>query len=873
MVAYFISRDSHPADNSVQARARRAAALAGRDHDLEAPVTLRFPIHPIARRALVASLALFLFVPVSTAVARPAQSPGLAAFNAAEPDRPGFVVNNLAGTGLVIDLMVEGTATDAELEALGAIIGSRLPNGVRTIRLPVARLDDLRATPALTRLVAARPVKPLNDSSVPLTLATPNYWTAAPPNFTGSAGTNVIVGMVDSGIDWSHDDFKNPGGTTRILSIWDQNIAGVNPVGFAYGNECTQAQINAGTCSETDASGHGTHVMGSAAGDGSATGNGQPANRFIGMAPRADIIVVATNFSGNGVVDGVNYIFQKAAALGRPAVVNLSLGSQYGAHDGTEGLDVAISALTGPGKIVVASAGNEGGSLRHAEQLVPPGPAQTITFNVPAYTAAAGANNDYVVIDAYYNGSANMTVTLTSPGPTPVIVGPIAKGLNGANAASLAGNMYVENGFTASPSGATNIFIQVYDSNSARTPRVGVWTVTLTPVATVASTECDLWLSDFHLGTAGTAATFTSDAENAELVGTPGTGNSIISVAAFTSKQSWPSIDTNSYSFVGATPVGTIAGFSSPGPRRDGAQKPDIAAPGTAIVSSRSTATAGIGNPLINPDGVHWTQQGTSMSSPHVTGAVALYLADSPTMTPAQAKAKLAADAIVDGNTGAVPNATWGAGKLRMIRTDAVAPMVTLNAPNGGQVFIEGTMQNITWTASDNIGVTAIDLAYSTNNGGSWTPIVNGEPNDGTYAWTVPAVTTVQALVRVTAHDAFNAASDASNAVFAITALSAAPDRSAPPARPTVLANAPNPFGTSTVIEFGLPAAGNVRISIVAPTGRLVRRLVDAPYAAGWHDAAWDGSGDDGRPAAQGIYFYKFESDDVVTTQRMVLSR
>ncbi|HEX7880423.1 MAG TPA: S8 family serine peptidase [Candidatus Eisenbacteria bacterium] len=824
-----------------------------------------------ARRAAVSILAI-LVLPV-IAFARPVQSPGLSAFNAAEPDRPGFVVNNLPGSGLVIDLMVEGPATDSELEALGAIIGSRLPNGVRTVRMPVARLDDLRALPSLTRLVASRPVRMLNDSSVPLTLATPNYWTSAPPNFTGSAGTNVIVGIVDSGIDWSHDDFKNPDGTTRILNIWDQNIAGVNPAGFAYGNECTQAQINAGTCSETDAVGHGTHVAGSAAGDGSATGNGQPANRFIGMAPRANIIVVATNFSGNGVVDGVNYIFQKAAALGRPAVVNLSLGSQYGAHDGTEGLDTALSALTGPGKIIVASAGNEGGSSRHAEQLVPPGPAQTITFNVPAYAAAVGANNDYVILDCYYNGSANMSVTVTSPGPTPVVLGPITKGTNGGSGASLAGTIYAENGFTPSASGATNILIQVFDSNSARTPRVGVWTVTLTPVATVASTECDLWLADFHLGTAGVAATFTSDVENAELVGTPGTGNSIISVAAFTSKQFWPSIDTNSYSFVGSTPAGPIAGFSSPGPRRDGAQKPDIAAPGTAIVSSRSTATAGIPNALINPDGVHWTQQGTSMSSPHVTGAVALYLADSPTMTPAQARTRLAADALVDGNTGAVPNATWGAGKLRMIRADAVPPMVTLTAPNGGQVFIEGSMQNITWTATDNVGVTAIDLAYSTNNGGAWTTIVNGEPNDGTYSWTVPAVTTIQALVRVTAHDALNTASDASNAVFAITSLSAAPDRSAPPVRPIALANAPNPFGASTIITFGLPANENVKLSIVSPAGRLVRRLLDGSFPAGWHDTAWNGTADDGRQVAQGIYFYKFEAGDVVTTQRMVLTR
>lgn len=807
------------------------------------------------------------------ATARPVQSPGLTLVNEFDPIPPGLVLEDLPGIGRVMDLMVEGEASDSELEALGVLIGSRLSTGVRTIRVPLSRLDELRAMPGLSSLVASRPVKMLNDSSVPGTLATPNYWTAAPPNFTGAAGANVVVGIVDSGVDWSHGDFKNPDNTTRILSIWDQNGAGVPPAGFAYGNECSSAQINAGTCTETDVSGHGTHVTGSAAGDGSATGNGQLANRFIGMAPRADIIVVATNFSGNGVIDGVNYIFQRAAALGRPAVVNLSLGSQFGAHDGTDGLDTGISSLTGAGKIVVVSAGNEGGSARHAEQLVPAGPAQAVTFNVPAFAAAAGTSNDYVQIDAYYNGPDNMSVTLTSPGPSAVTVGPIAKGANGGNASSLAGNIYVENGFTPSTSGAQNIFIQIFDSNAARPPRVGVWTVTLTPVSTNASTECDLWLADFRLGAAGAAVTFTSDVENAELVASPGTATEVVTVGAFTSKMGWPSIDTNNYSFVGATAVGTLAGFSSPGPRRDGVMKPDISGPGTAVVSSRSAATPGISNPLINPDGVHFTQQGTSMSSPHVAGGVALYLGDNPIMTPAMVKTRLAADALVDGFTGAVPNASWGAGKLRMLRADAVPPMVTLLTPNGGGVLIEGGSHNITWTASDNVAVTGIDLAYSTNNGGNWITISNGEPNDGSFLWAVPGVTTTQGLVRATAHDAFNTAADVSNAVFSITALSGVSDQAAPPARPTLLPNSPNPFGGATLIPFGLSSSAAVRLNIVTPSGRLVRRLLDRQLESGWHEISWDGTSDDGRPVAAGVYFYRFEAGETVLTRRMILSR
>src|SRR5262249_33447372 len=159
--------------------------------------------------------------------------------------------------------------------------------------------------------------------------------------------------------------------------------------------------------------------------------------QFTGMAPKADIIVVATTFQTADIIDGVNYIFQKAAALGKNAVVNLSLGSQFGAHDGTEDFDTAMNAMTGHGQSICVPAGNDGHAGIHCKQLVPPGGgAQTITFNVPAYTANPGTVNDFVLVDAYYPGTANMTVTLTSPGPSPIVVGPVTVGTQGTNAGS-----------------------------------------------------------------------------------------------------------------------------------------------------------------------------------------------------------------------------------------------------------------------------------------------------------------------------------------------------------------------------------------------------------------------------------------------------
>lgn len=920
---------------------------------------------------LVTILALVLAAP---AFASPAISPLLHDVGAGSAIAQG--AGTFAGAALPrsIDLIVSGHMRDADLEAAGAVIGTRLPNGVRTLSIPAADFAALREVQGIERISASYHCEPSNNTSVPLTGVTPNYWTHSGSGvFAGNAGAGVIVGMVDTGIDWSHDDFKNPDGTSRILALWDQNSTVTPPAGYAYGTEWSTAQINAGTCTHHDTNGHGTHVMGSAAGDGSATGNAQPAYQYVGMAPKADILVVSTDFSTAHILDGIAWIFQKAANAGKSAVVNLSLGNNYGAHDGSEAFDTSLNALTGPGRIVVVAAGNAEGQSLHARQVVAPGPAQTITFNVPAFTANGGANNDFLVIDAYYPAAANMTVTITSPGPTPVAVGPVSLGAIGSNAGA-AGTIYVENGSTPSPSGDRNVFIQLYDSNASFAPRVGAWTITLTPVSTSASTAWDGWLAQFQLGAAGAAVTFTSDVDETDLVASPGSAAQAITVGSFISKVSWPGLDGSSHSYVGLTPAGAIASYSCVGPLRNGALKPDVAAPGSAIVSAKSAFTSPApSTALVAPDNKHLTMTGTSMAAPHVTGACALLLANAPSLTPAQIKTSLAGSATVDGFTGAVPNGTWGAGKLHLQAADVTAPVITVSSPNGGENWATGSAHaitwsasdntavtavtlelsldnggswgpiatglantgtyawtaplnassqalvratardaannsavdasnatftiadqsapmvsvtapnggetwgvgethNITWTASDNVGVTTVDLAVSTDNGGSWSPIVTGHVNDGTYAWVVTGTTGSQALVRATAHDAAgNASADASNATFVVQPTAGVTNGTLAFAHPMLIANRPNPFPQGTHVGFGLPRAGQVKISVYALDGRLVRVLADGAFAAGYTEVAWDGMNGGGKRLPSGVYFCRMDSEGARQSMRMVL--
>ncbi len=200
-------------------------------------------------------------------------------------------------------------------------------------------------------------MRPALDVSVPETKAD-QVWKSNP----GYTGKGVIIGVIDTGIDWKNPDFMKEDGTTRILYIWDQTINTPTrfPEGYKYGTEWTKRDIDSGICLHMDVNSHGTHVAGTAA------GNGRNGSEFIGMAPEADIIVVKTSFSDAYTLDAANYIFRKAQQQRKPAVINMSFGSLWGPRDGTDLIDQALNNLLDtPGRAIVASAGNDGGSNVH----------------------------------------------------------------------------------------------------------------------------------------------------------------------------------------------------------------------------------------------------------------------------------------------------------------------------------------------------------------------------------------------------------------------------------------------------------------------------------------------------------------------------
>jgi subtilisin family serine protease len=666
-----------------------------------------------------------------------------------------------------LDVFIRGDITREQLEALGVTVRTALP-GLFTAYIPVGSVDLVAADARVSSIHGAVMAEQTLNASLPTTGA-PSL-RGAGPTFTGMNGANVLVGDVDTGIDIHHGDFKDNGGLSRILYLWDQTTGSSPPSGFTAGTEWTKAQIDGGTCTETDSDGHGSHCMGIAAGDGSQTGGTTPIYTYVGMAPMADIAMVKTTFYTTDILDGVNYIFQRATALGKNAVCNLSLGSEFGPHDGTSDFETGLDALSGPGRLISVAAGNDRGTNWHAGFSVPAGGdsvkfAVSSTTNLPLGTPTAA-------IDGYYNSPDNFTLTLRSP--TGAIVGPITMGnINAAYPGTLltgSANVYIENGATVTSSGAREVYIEVTRTASTH-PVSGTWTLIFTPV-TNTNSRVDMW--KFYSG-AGTT-TFSSKNTNDYLVSEPGNAYNVVTVAAFATKASWTDCGGTNRQYASPPTIGAIASFSGLGPTRDGRQKPDITAPGFGVASARSfdvslTCGGTTGNApfLVNDGGNHIINQGTSMAAPHVTGAIALLFQKFGAMTPAQVKTYLFANATLDGNTGGVWNSSWGNGKLHL--GDILSPSATVLAENGGEVAYVGTTVPLTWSASDNVGVTSVDLNLSRSGpGGPWESIASGVANSGSYNWLVTDPPTNTAYLQVVAHDAAgNTGSDLSDNAWTIS--------------------------------------------------------------------------------------------------------
>ena len=600
----------------------------------------------------------------------------------------------------------------AALEQHGARIGT-VAGDVVTATIPLAQLPALATERSIVFLEAAAwldaPTPPMETRPVTRDSAAVDdagfhiLRQRTGDAFDGATGAGVVIGFYDSGIDPLHGDFLDASGRSRIIYAWDQTVDGAAPgtlgeSSFTYGTECTAATIDAGTCPLNDINGHGTHVAGVAAGDGSATGNGMPAYRFMGAAPEAHLIVVkGGNFSytSDRLMDGVAYIFARAAELGLPAVVNLSIGTQSGPHDGSTVFERGLQNLLGDGRILVAAAGNQGNN----ETESPPFPRQSLhamgdlddgiqthELVVPAYSSRAGIVNDGAVLELWYDGGDDVAVGVRAP--SGALVARILPG-DSIIALSPEGAVYIDNASdgTDPNSGKRLALISVFDAEANAPPVAGAWRIELERAGGAGTGEYHMWLVGSNLSTPFELPTLRGGATNTHLVALPGTAARVVTVGSHVTRHEWQAqAGPQEYPFREA--LGDLAHFSSPGPRTDGVLKPELTAPGKVVLAARSRA-ATLWNNLpnfVDADGVHAVNLGTSMSAPYVAGAVALLLQYAPHLTPEEIRALLTQSARVDAFTprtysylpAGVPNVHWGHGKL-----DASAALHLLPIPSG----------------------------------------------------------------------------------------------------------------------------------------------------------------------------------------------
>jgi len=563
-------------------------------------------------------------------------------------------------------------------------------NDIASISLALDKVLWLAQTPGINRIEGLYGEGQLMDDMTNINANVNPVHLGYAPLSQAYNGSGVVMAFLDSGIEFSHPDFQHEDGSTRIRWLWDQNMTsgGTTPPDFGYGQEWDSISINNGECTHSEASvyfGHGSNVSGIGA------GNGFAVNNFEGVAPKADIITVAIRFDNdflNNVVDATKYAFDKSAEIGKPCVINASLGTYSGSHDGTDlaaqMIDDLIEQQTG--RSFVCAAGNAGNINFHLGY-----DAETDSSFTWFYYSAVQQSVLYEWwIDAA--DASNFNFSIGADITNPYTYRGRTKYYNLVNDFNFVSGVATRKDtlfYNATRLGIITFTAYKYDSSYA-------CDVTIKPDLTTyywrfitqGSGRFDAW--------SGTNTTATSDMitilpdeitfpdiaryklpdNNETIVSSFTCSDKVISVANYTNRNEY--INFYGQPQVNSDVVGALAVSSSFGPTRDGRVKPEIAAPGNTTLASGqfSTLYALIASApgKVALGGMHDRNGGTSMASPVVAGVAAMYLQKNPTASWKEVKTAITSTAKSDSLTGFnLPDNKWGYGKV-----DAFTAMTTL---------------------------------------------------------------------------------------------------------------------------------------------------------------------------------------------------
>jgi subtilisin family serine protease len=404
-------------------------------------------------------------------------------------------------------------------------------------------------------------------------------------------GNGVIVAVIDSGIDYTHKDFIDNDGKSRILYIWDQSAEGNPPDGFKSGAEYNNEAINIALENAfpfqvipiIDTNGHGTAVAGIAAGNGR-TSNGEN----LGVAPEAGIIVVKVGTRGyrsfartTELMRAIKYVIEKSISLNKPVAINISFGTNQGSHRGTSVLETFITDISSIWKTaIVIPTGNEGAAGHHYQGQLVSNQESTIEF-----FTSAGLTEFYLTLWKNFVDSFTVEIVFPGGGSSGII------GIESQLKTVRYGNVSLTIIYTQPTHYSDRQEIFFNFTAVEETINAGIWKLIIR-TGEIVDGQIEIWLPTTEEVTEGT---FFSNPSINNTMTIPSTSYKVIAVSGYNDR------------------IGNIAEFSGRGSTNLELPNPDVSAPAVAIISTKA-------------GGGYDSFTGTSMAAPFVTGSAALMM-------------------------------------------------------------------------------------------------------------------------------------------------------------------------------------------------------------------------------------------------------
>lgn len=554
---------------------------------------------------------------------------------------------------------------------------------IRIVSIPLERLRGLSLSDNVTRIEAGRSHTALMDRSPEVVGATPAYEGLGLPQ--AYTGRGVVMGIMDIGFDLTHPNFYDASGTDyRISRLWDQLSADTVGSGMYVGAEYVGRErlLEYKHCRDGLRQTHGTHTLGTAAGGGYDS-------PYRGIAYESDICLVSNAVTDDKVFIadedlykytyatdalGFQYIFDYAAAQGQPCVISFSEGSQQDFRGDDRLFYDLLGRMTGPGRIIVSSAGNNGHLRTYigkpaGQPTAGSGLMAVNTADNSVFFTVKGREDSQVRVVASKDGRRD-TVTFR--------LGDIAACENGERT-----DMVILGGVEAEVDMAA--YMSCYDATETVCDFSWKGFPTMfdnmqCSVELVGEAEAELFLMTGQFYAIDNESGRFSDAVSSHNINSPSSAPSVICVGATCHRLEIVNDRGETQHIYDLSDGGGKSVYSSVGPTYDGRTKPDVMAPGINVISSFSRYWLENNSDTWDADFVvsrsefggrsyPWAAcSGTSMASPIVGGAVALWLEACPTLTPQEVMDIIGRTSRRLDDTSPVPNNEWGYGEIDVYR-------------------------------------------------------------------------------------------------------------------------------------------------------------------------------------------------------------